>query len=192
MVNDAQSELALVFAALGHAAALNRSAALATALELTSNTSDGSPFFTGSNLITGFGSVSVSALDAACEALYQSTLTAGGLSGVSPRYVIAPPKLAATAYATVMACFGDTLRPDRVDVLICPHLTSDTTFFVTGDPAVSPALGLLHLGTSPDARTMQVEQLSGGNTTVDGIRMAVRDDFRVVRMQRSSIVKITS
>lgn len=180
MINDRQQELAMLFEALGNAAALNRSAALAAALEASTNT------------ITGYGSVSVQALDAACAQLYAATTATGGLTGVSPRFVIVPPQMVASAYVTIMACFGDAVRPDRVDVLVCPHLNSSTTFYVMGDPAVSPAIGLLHLGSSPDSRTMMIEQLTHADTNVDGIRMAVRDDFRVIRMQSASLVKVTA
>lgn len=179
-INDQQQELALAFEAIGNAAALNRSAQLAAALEA------------GTNSISGYGSVSVAALDAACARLYAATTTAGGLTGISPRFVIVPPQQVASAYATIMACFGDALRPDRVDVVVCPHLSSATTFYVAGDPAVSPALGLLHLGTAPESRTLMIEQLTIRNSMVDGIRVAIRDDFRIVRMQSAAVVKVTS
>lgn len=179
-VNDQQQELGMAFEAFGNAAALNRSAQLAAALEA------------GTNTITGYGAVTVAALDAACARLYAATTASGGLTGISPRYVIVPPQMVASAYTTVMAAFGDTLRPDRVDVVVCPHLSSATTFFVCGDPAISPAIGLLHLGSLPESRTLMVEQLTGRDSMVDGIRVAIRDDFRIVRMQAAAVVKVTA
>jgi hypothetical protein len=194
MVDDRQAELAMLFGALGNSAALNRSSALASLLENTANLSDGRAFFntTDANLLTGYGTVSVTSIDAAVSALYGQATPAGPISGVSPRFLIVPRQLTTTAYQAVMTLFGDSLRADRVDVVVCPHLSVATTFYLMGDPATAPTLGLLHLGASADARTLRIERRSDNDTSVDGIRVGIRDDFRITRMSRTGILKVTA
>jgi hypothetical protein len=65
-----------------------------------------------------------------------------------------PPQMVTSTYTTIMAAFGDTPRPGRADGLACSHLSRAATFYLMGGPPVSPAIGQLRLGRSPNSRTM--------------------------------------
>lgn len=176
------------------AAMRNEKILLAAALESTANTSDGSPIFHSSfgNLLasgSGGGLPSVTTLDNMFKAMANLQNPAGGKSGVLPRYIIAPPALAATSLVCTQAVFGDVLRPIRVDVIVNEFLSSDTTWYAVADPVVAPSFGMVRLGRQAERRTWRVEQVQP--FAQDGLYWRLSQDVRIIRMSRYA-VKVTS
>lgn len=177
---------------LANQAALALAKSVALAIEDTSSLDDGTPMYsttaTIANLATTGQSVNLTALDEAIAKLYRQPTPAGSIAGVSPAFVVVPPELAATAYVSVLAAFGDStdLRPDRVSVVVLPHLTSTTAWWLMGDPVTAPVLGLL---TLEGARSMLTIEQAAAPQGIDGLCLKARLDYRVVRMQRTGIFK---
>lgn len=101
-----------------------------------------------------------------------------------------------TARAVAVTLFDPAGTPGNVpqryfDVIVVPHLASASAWYLMGDPATSPTLGLLHLGATPDARTLRIERIPAPMST-DGIGVAVRNEFKISRMSRIGIVKVTA
>ena len=186
LVNDDAGQIAAVARQYGNAASLSVAKAIADVLADTGNLDDASPLFHAdhSNLLTGGAAPAVSSIDAAMASLYRQPTPAGGISGASPAYLVVPPELAATGYVTMLAIFGDAVRPDRVETVVLPHLSSTSEWYLMSSPAQAPVLGMLTLGLgSPLLIERQTETVS------DAVGMKARIDFRIVRLSRTGAVK---
>lgn len=191
MINDEVGQAASAFEALGNAASLNVSARLAVLLEDTANLSDGAAFFnsTAGNLVAS-SALSITTLEAAINTLYRQATPTGPISGVAMKYIIAPPQLSMIAQALLTQVYGNA-SASPIEVITCPHLSSASTWYVCGAPQSAPCLALLTLGAQPTARTLLIEKTLPP-VGREGIGMAVRNDFRLVRTSRIGIVKITA
>lgn len=79
----------------------------------------------------------------------------------------------------------------NLEVVVLPHLTSSTTWFLLADPAITPALGLLGIGDALPLRTITVER-APRKPTEDGLSLFARNEFRIARLSRYGALKITA
>ncbi|MGE3771487.1 MAG: hypothetical protein AB7I32_01070 [Gammaproteobacteria bacterium] len=197
LLNSAFTEMAMVFASMGNSAGKAISAEFARVLEDTTTLADGRAFFnsTDDNVLTSSGAPSVSTFDAACTKLARQVTAAGSIAGCTPRYLICPPEYTGTAKVLAAAIYDPsgspgTLPQAGLDIVVVPHLSSSSTWYLMADPIAAPTIGLLTLGASPESRTFSMERRPTPPDR-DGIMVAVRNEFRVTRLSRVGIVKVT-
>ena len=197
LINADFTEMAMVFSLMGGSAGKAISSEFARVLEDTANLADGRAFFnsTDGNVLTSSGPPSMTTFDNASTKLARQVTAAGSIAACTPRFLIVPPEFTGTARTMAAAIFDPsgspgTLPQAGLDVIVCPHLASPTTWFLMADPAAAPTIGLLHFGASPDQRTLMVERTPSPPER-DGIMVAIRNEFRVTRLSRVGIIKVT-
>ncbi|MBX9607382.1 MAG: hypothetical protein K2Y51_14240 [Gammaproteobacteria bacterium] len=182
IINDEVEQAAYAFDDLGAGAAKAVAAQVAATLEDTSTLGDGRAYFTvaDGNLLSG-APLSQTGLELAVTALWQQPTPAGSIAANALRFLVVPPALQIEAQRLVREVWGDGRD---VEVVVIPHLTSDTTWYALSHVG---ALSLLTLGP----RVMTVER-APTPVEQDGLSMSVRAVFRVVRTSRIGLVKSTA
>lgn len=180
MINDDISAIAAAARQIGNQAALNVAATIASTLESAATLDDGLAFFnaTTGNLTTVGGTPSVTTFDAGLANLYRRTNASGLVSGVAPRFIVAPPELTTTSMTLMNALYSPGAPP--LSVVVLPHLTDTFAWYLLPDPSVTPVLGLLHL---EHASPLTIERVPVPMAQ-DGIAVKARLEFRIVRMSR--------
>jgi hypothetical protein len=189
IVNDSVGALDSLAIGLGAAAVRSELAALASTLEDTATLSDASAFFAAGagNLLSGYGALTATSLTAAVVALRAQALPSSATAScAAPFALIVPAALELAARIVVQA-----IRPDYLQVIVLPHLSSATSFYLCADPSVTPCLGLFGLGDFLPLRTFRME-VAPRRATEDGLSLWARNDFRVVRLSRVGICKVTA
>lgn len=189
LLNDDAAQITAMAFALGSSAAQDVAKRVAEVLEITTNCDDGAAFFntTAANLYNTAAATSpiitVSTYSAAANLLWRQPTPAGAVVANGPRYLVVPPEAERDAHLTLMALLGPS--PRAVEVVVLPHLTANTQWYLLADPKVSPTLGLVTLSSS---RGLTIERVPTPDNR-DGIAFKARNDYRVVRLSRLGALK---
>ena len=184
MINDDLGALSTIPARMGRAAREFEATQLASTLEVGGGLmSDGYEVFSAEHGNVGTGvALSKASVAAARLMMRRQTSFGGGRDGepfylnVSPRYLVIPPELEATA-ETIIAEINPTRVEDAnpfatLSLVVEPRLVSATRWYLAADPATIEGLEYSYLESSPGP---QIETRAG--FTVDGLEFKVRLDF---------------